>query len=365
MNLSIDPTNRQGMFYWQVDRPYDAKATKEIFLDRYVNINESEAKQATEYGLNQAGFNLSESNIISFKSPENTFSSVNLIFIATLSSGKEVIIRIHPRNITNGYYWVERLATREVKKLDIPVYETYYVSDNRKVFPFDFMIIERLPGNNIKSYWPLDQDIEKILLEQTGEYLAQIHQIKTINFGFFNNEYAKTNELLQGIQDKWIDHVFAAFDKNLDYLTKNNVVSNIDRLKIENIFSKQANLIKCDSPRLVHNDLADWNELTDGKDITGILDWDECFSGDPVMDFAQWSVFFPYERMEHLIRGYQKISDLPDGFTEKLHLYRLRYIVSKSVSRHMKQVFSPSDNYKSMLDYALKILQEEFVWFNV
>jgi aminoglycoside phosphotransferase (APT) family kinase protein len=365
MNSPTDQSSRLGMFYWQVDRPFNARETKEVFLDRYAAISESEAIQAVEYGLSRAGFSQADSKVNNIRLPEKSFSSVNLIFFATLPGNREVIIRIHPRNIKNGYFWAERLAAKMARKQDVPVYETYYVNDSREIFPFDFMIIERLPGNNIKSLWPLDPNLEKNLLEQTGEYLAGIHQVKTVNYGFFNNGYAKTNEVLQGIYPKWTDHFLAAYEKNLKYLLDNQVITKDDWQKIVNIIGSHTDLVKCDSPRLIHNDLADWNELTDGINVTGILDWDECFSGDPVMDFAQWSVFFPYERMEHLIRGYQKVADLPEAYQEKLHLYRLRYIVSKSVSRHMKQVFAPNETYKSMLEYALKILKDEFVWYGL
>ena len=42
-----------------------------------------------------------------------------------------------------------------------------------------------------------------------------------------------------------------------------------ERATIEQIFKDNDSLLVCNSPRLVHNDLADWNELTDRKKITG------------------------------------------------------------------------------------------------
>ena len=87
-----------------------------------------------------------------------------------------------------------------------------------------------------------------------------------------------------------------------------------ERATIEQIFKDNDSLLVCNSPRLVHNDLADWNELTDRKKITGFLDWDEAFSGDPICDFSAYSVFYDDVRLNHLVHGYETVSKLPSNF---------------------------------------------------
>lgn len=358
-----DTTDRSNMFYWQVDRPFDAKQTKDIFLDRYSLFSIDDAQAAIEYGMKKAGFSSEDMQVATISPPEKVLSSVNIIYFATLKSGREVTIRIHPPGVKNGYFWVEKVATSTARTLGIPTYETYLIDDTREKFPFDYMITERLPGKTMQLYWPLKSDLEKILIEETGEFLAKIHSIKIQKYGFFDNKIAKEKDQLIGIHTSWKAHIFAAYEANLKFLIDNNVITTDDRKTIETIFSKHESDISCSSPSMIHNDLADWNQLSDGVHVTGILDWDECYSGDPVADFSAWSVFFPYSRMQHLINGYNRVSQLPDGYEEKLHLYRLRYIISKSVSRKMKTMITPNETYQNMLVYALKILHEEFSWF--
>jgi fructosamine-3-kinase len=360
-----NPTDRSQMFYWQVDRPFDPTQTKNIFLDRYDHFSENDAIPAVEYGLLQSGLTGDDVKVKSIKPPGKILSSVNVIYYVTLVSGKEVIIRIHPAETKNGYFWVESVASESARKFGVPAYKTYFIDDSKTKFPFDFMIIERMPGETMQLLWPIPPDLDKKLVGETGKYLAYIHQVKTEKFGFFDNQIAKNSKKLVGLHDKWTDHIYAAFDKNLQFLTDTKVITAEERRKIEKIFSSRNSIIECKSPRLIHNDIADWNQLTDQGHISGILDWDECFSGDPVMDFSAWSVFFPYERVNLLVKGYKEVSDLPEGYEEKLHLYRLRYIISKSVSRKTKIMVAPSETYQKMLDYAMKILAEEFTWYGV
>jgi aminoglycoside phosphotransferase (APT) family kinase protein len=361
-SVTID---RSNMFYWQVDRPFDARETKTIFLDRYQNFDINQAKKAVNFGLHKSGLTGSGYEIIEIKPPGKVFSSVNVIYYITVKNGQRFLIRIHPPGVKNGYFFVESEACMLAISHGVPTYHTIYIDDTQSEFPFDYMIIEVLPGKTMQLVTSISPEIDHKLVIETGAYLAKIHSVNTQKYGFFDNQIAKEKHQLIGIHGNWKDHIYAAFEHNLDFLTDQKVISNSDRNKIETIYSQHEDLIFCNQPVLVHNDLADWNQLSDGAHVTGIIDWDECFSGDPVMDFAAWSVFFPYERMEFLKTGYKSVAPLPDGFTEKLHLYRLRYIVSKGVSRRMKTMIVPDPTYLKLLDYALQIMQDEFNWFGV
>lgn len=356
--------DRRGMFYWQMDRPFDEEETRKYFLDRGKDFDTNQAIIAIEYGLRKAGYK-GDAARVSELHERATSGSVNLVYKATLKNGKQVVIRIHPPGVKNGYFWVEAKAVTLAKSKDVPVYDTIYIDDSYAVFPFDFMVMSAVPGRDMKSFGEIDAVREKTLLTEVGEYLAKIHSIKTMKYGFYDNEKAKSKGELVGIHEKWQDFVFAAYVDNLRYLVQTRVLCEKDEINIRNIFDKHRSVIKYDEPRLVQNDVADWNVMTDGNKITGIIDWDECYSGDPVCDFSTWSVFFPFERMEYLLAGYKKISKLSDGFEEKLHIYRLRYIVSKMTGRKKKLLSTKSDFIQQLLDYAVKILHDEYRWYGV
>jgi len=361
-NKYIASTDRSNMFYWQGDRPFTEEETKKIFLDRHDNFNSDLAKQAIEYGMTQAGKSKTKAKVKKLYQMI-PFGSVNVVIKAKLVDNMMVIFRGHPPKVKNGYFWAESIATKEARKAGVLTYRTYLIDDTRKKFDFDYMLIECLPGKTMQAMWPINKKLDKKLIKETGFYLAKIHSVKVEKFGFFDNQIAKKKGRLVGIHPQWKNHIYAALPENLDYLIKFKVISSTQRKKIEKIFSDHQSLMQYSQGVLIHNDIADWNQLVYRNKVSAILDWDECHSGDPVADFAAWSLFFDDNRMKHLIRGYNQISPLPDNYKEKLHLYRMRYLVAKIVLRKKKLMFKKSNFMQSLLNHGLKTLKEEFDWY--
>lgn len=155
----------------------------------------------------------------------------------------------------------------------------------------------------------------------------------------------------------------AGLDRNLEYLLKTEVITAVQAGGIRKIFDK--NQFELKQGVLVQNDLADWNLLVEKNKISGIIDWDEAHSGDPVMDFACFSLFFPDERLKLLIDGYNKVSPLPENFAGKMHLYKLRYVVAKLVIRKKKLMYYQDQHYQDLLARGLAVLAEELKYFKV
>ena len=120
-----------------------------------------------------------------------------------------------------------------------------------------------------------------------------------------------------------------------------------------------------DGPRLIHNDFADWNLLTDGSKITGVLDWDECHAGDPIADLACWSTFFDIERMKHFLKGYTSVATLPKDYNNRFHFYRLRYTISKMALRAKRYQVDKAEFIKEKLEVCKRALAEELQFFNL
>lgn len=353
MITSIDSTDRSNMFYWQADRPFDEKQVKQIFTDRHDNFDQDLAIKAIEAGMKQPVIKV-EGMI--------KFGSVNVSIKAQIKDGRWVIFRAHPPQIKNGYFWAEAAAAQAAIKTGVPSYKTYLVDDSRKKFDFDYMLIECLPGKTMESMWPLLPKLDEKLIIQAGKFLAKIHSVKTKNFGFFDNILAKKDQLV-GIQKDWFSHILAGLEPNLDYLLKTKVVSMVQASGIRKIF----NTSRFSLPQgvLIQNDLADWNMLVDKNKISGIIDWDEAHSGDPVMDFACFSLFFPDKRLQYLIDGYRQISPLPENFDTKMHLYKLRYVIAKLVIRKKKLVFYQDQHYRDLLARGLEVLAEELKYYGI
>ncbi len=356
----IDLSSRHNSFYWQSDRAITEAQIKEIFLDRHNAFDANETKKAIEYGMRLYGKSDSDAKVIHINPPIKS-GSINSVCRAQLNDGTEVIIRMHPIQIKNGYFWAEKAVADAANAVKVPTFKTLFIDDSKKYVPFDFMITSCLPGENMKHAGPFSPDLDKILIEDTGRLLAFTHSVKTNRYGFFDNKKARKGEL-RGIHNSWKDHIYASFQDNLAYLVKMESIKENERISIEQIFKDNDSLIVCDSPRLVHNDLADWNELTDGTKITGFLDWDEAFSGDPICDFSAYSVFYDDARLGHLIHGYKTLSKLPSDFENKFHLYKLRYIISKMTLRTKRSVWDKSEFVTTLLAFSKKLLQDELLW---
>jgi Ser/Thr protein kinase RdoA (MazF antagonist) len=170
---------------------------------------------------------------------------------------------------------------------------------------------------------------------------------------------------LVGQYKEFSHHIFAALEEDLDFLVGADVFPETQKNKIIKIFEDNRHLMEVLTPSLIHNDVADWNEVSDGQHITGVVDWDECFSGDPVMDFAAYSLFYGEPRMTWFKEGYQEIAELPESFEEKFQLYKLRYLVSKLHLRKKRLMVYESETLKYLLTRGLEAMTEVFAYFKV
>lgn len=350
----LDISSRQHSFYWQTDRKISEIQIKHIFQDRHTFFDKSNAIRAIEKSLGK--------KVVSLIPPIKS-GSINSVVQAELEDTTQIIMRMHPNAVKNGYFWAEKAVAEHAKRAGVPTYSTLCIDDTKTHVPFDFMIITKEAGSNMKNSGPFDAQTDKLLVENTGKLLALVHSVHTKQYGFFDNEKAKLTNDLIGIHTTWSDHLYSSLKDNLTYLEDNKAITHQERNTVDHIFDTYGTTIKCQDPRLIHNDLADWNELTDGKNITAFIDWDEAFSGDPVCDFAAYSVFFDDIRLKHLMRGYKEISPLPGDFEHKFHLYRLRYIISKMTLRTKRSVYDMSDLVKNLLAYSHNLLQIELAWY--
>lgn len=364
---TLDLSNRKNMFYWQTNRDISAEDMKKIFLDRSQAFDKNSVIPAIEYGMQKYGKSMSESKVITL-GDLITDGLVNNVLKAKIADGTEVIFRMHPKNVKNGYFWAESIAAQSAKDLGVLTYSTYSIVDDQKKFPFDFMIMEALPGQTMRNFTKsgeIEYKWEEQLIRETGRQLGLIHRVKTEGFGFFDNKIARTENLLQGQYNSFDEHIFAALDDDLNYLLKSKKITENQKIKIKKLFNDNISLMNCEQPVLIHADIADWNTLSDGKHVTGIIDWDECFSGDPVMDFSAYSLFFGEPRMTWFKEGYSEINLLPAQFEDKFQIFKLRYLVSKLKLRIKMATVHDSEGLQRNIRRGFEAMKEVFEYFEV
>lgn len=366
MNLDMDKINagiadRSDVFYWQTDRAVDPAEAGHIWADRHRYFTDAEVVERVNTALGDDKLTGIEPLDLD---AQTNLGNVNSVRVGTLASSKEVIIRCHPKGVRNGYFHAEAAASHLAKEAGLPSYDTLAIHDYEDGEDFAFHVLEKLSGTAIKKWLEAHPDDETALLPQVGRKMAKLHQIKVDGFGPFDNDRAKTGELV-GLHKTFGEAVRAGLPFNLDVLQKEGVLTDEQVSAVTKLFGDDNPLLAVEQGVLVHNDFADWNLLTDGKDVTGILDWDECVSGDAVSDIACWSTFFDPERLEGFLEGYWQIADKPADFQDKFELLRLRYVLSKMTLRLRRYTWEQTDFMREKIETGKVHLAQSMEYFGI
>ncbi len=156
------------------------------------------------------------------------------------------------------------------------------------------MVENRLHGKNIHILWKTLSEADKTnIIKQIIQFLQYLKtQIKdhiySINTGKKYNNFI--DYLTDNIRQK-ITRIrkFKQVDKVLE-----NILSITEETKTKNLFLNKKKIT------FVHGDLIIHNLLTDGKNLTGVLDWELALFGDPDYDLSR---LFYYQECA---KAYQK-----------------------------------------------------------
>lgn len=353
-------SDRSECFYWQTDRKVSSEETAMIWKDRHAAITNEEL-------LNKINNELEEDKLAYIKAfdenAQTSLGNVNSIRVGVLESGKEVIIRCHPKGVRNGYFYAESLASQIALENGLPAYKTYCIHELENEEDISYQVIEKLNGDTVQFCLKKDLEKEEQLVIEMGKTMARLHKIKVNGFGPFDNEQAK-NGNLKGVHKSLKDSINAGLEENLERLVTYNILTKEIADKMKTLFDDNE-LLNSDISVLIHNDFADWNLLTDSNKITGIIDWDECVGGHPIQEIACWSAFFDPERIKPFLKGYFNEVPKYDNFDEMFELMRLRYIISKMALRIKRYTYEQTPFLKSMIEKGEKHLEELMDIFNL
>ena len=156
-----------------------------------------------------------------------------------------------------------------------------------KIDELFFMVGNRLPGQTMDSTWKsLSSSSKKDIVKQIVQFLQyqrtitkdNIHSVKT------GKKYKDfLDYLTDGIKQKITD--IKKFEQTNKILRDLFLI--INNLEIKNLFTAKIKIT------LVHGDLIIHNLLTDGKNLTGVLDWELALFGDP--DYDLFRLFYYQE----------------------------------------------------------------------
>lgn len=353
-------SDRSDCFYWQTDRKISEEEAAMIWKDRHSAITNEEL-------LDKINLELKDDKLSYIKqfdeNAQTSLGNVNSIRVGILESGKEVIIRCHPKGVRNGYFYAESLASNIALENGLPAYKTYCIHELGSEDDISYQVIEKLNGDTVQFYLKKTPEKEEQLVIEMGKTMALLHKIKVIGFGPFDNEQAKNGKLV-GKHKLLKDSINAGLEENLERLVKYNILTREVANKMKTLFDDNE-LLNLDMSVLIHNDFADWNLLTDGNTITGVIDWDECVAGNPIQEIACWSTFFDPERITPFLKGYFSETPIYDNFDELFQLMRLRYTISKMALRIKRYTYEQTPFLKSMIEKGERHLEELSRIFNL
>ena len=346
-------SDRSNCFYWQTDRNISAEEAALIWKDRHSAITNEELFSKINLELPDDKLKYIEPFD---EEAQTSLGNVNSIRVGVLESGKKVIIRCHPKGVINGYFYSESLASQIALDNGVPAYKTYLIHDLNGVDDISYQVIEKLPGDTVQFFLRNHPQKEEKLVKEMGKTMSKLHSIRVQGFGPFNNDEAKKGHLI-GRFDSLHDSINAGLKENLDRLVEYDILSKKVATKMKALFENNP-LLDSGEAVLVHNDFADWNLLTDGNNISGVIDWDECVGGHPIQEIACWSTFFDPERIVPFLEGYYSDTIKPENFDELFQLFRLRYTISKMALRLKRYKYEQNAFLKSMIEKGEKHLKD-------
>lgn len=355
----IDLSDRTNCFYWQTDRNLTPEDYDSIFLKRH-EISKDKLINTIRGGLKTVG----EIYTLIINDPDENVVKGNVNIVRKVKiNGTFHIVRMHPAGVKNGYFYVEKLVLDLAKSHGVPVPTVVEIHEASNEEDMDFMLMTLSEGITMDVLLSKDNSFEDQLLLDCGRKMASIHKIKVEGFGSFNNQEAKKGNLI-GLHSDYRSFIHAGLEENINRLIKYNVINLEQGNKFRKLFSEQ-DFEPIDGARLIHNDYADWNVLTDTKMITAVLDWDESHAGDPIADLACWSTFFNIERMNKFMEGYKSITNLPEDYDNRFHYYRLRYTISKMALRIKRYQVDKKPFIVEKLEVGKRALNEELQYFSL
>jgi len=356
----IDLSDRQNCFYWQTDRNLSPDDYERIFLHRH-ELTIDVITEVLKRGITAIP-QIKTIEVIAVD--ENVIKGNVNIVRKVLIDGKPYVVRMHPRGVKNGYFYVEQQALLRAKTVGVPVPEIIEVHEARDENDMDFVLMTVSPGITMDVLLQKDKLPEETLLIDCGKKMARIHEVVVEGFGSFNNQVAKSEHRLLGLHNSYNDFIHVGLQENLKRLVTYKIVSQYQADMMDAVF-KTNHFEPLNKPRLIHNDFADWNLLTDGKNISAVLDWDECHGGDPIADLACWSTFFDIKRMVPFMKGYTSIATLPTDYDQRFHFYRLRYTISKMALRMKRYQVDKSPFILEKIEGGKQALAEESAYFGM
>lgn len=207
-----------------------------------------------------------------------------------------------------------------------------------------FCISEKAKGKPISSYSNSEQTV---ILNDLARHFTNMSYIKvdsTKGYGLISPSGFTSFKSWEEVIASFFDEDQEGFYKDWTNLYKDSF---LERPLFEEGYLKTMELVKYapSNPNLVHGDFHLGNMLSDGKNVTGIVDWELAMYGDFMFDLAGLHLWSPHLKFPEKVRNLwlESGKDIIN-FKERLRCYMLFKAVD-GLRFYAKQGSKPSYDY--------------------
>jgi aminoglycoside phosphotransferase (APT) family kinase protein len=201
---------------------------------------------------------------------------------------RPMVLRIAPPDDAGFVFYERGMMAQEPglhrlirERTSAPVAEIIAYDTGRAHIDRDYLLMERLPGVALTHFHPTPQQLDRIL-EQTGAYLRQIHEITTDKYGYLGEH--KCMEA----QEDWAGAFSVMWNRLIDDIVQAGYYDASEEALARGLLEKHAGHFQRPvTSRLLHMDIWSQNILVDERaNVTGVVDFDRALWGDKEIEFA-------------------------------------------------------------------------------
>lgn len=255
----------------------------------------------------------------------------HVITVVNTKDGEHIVLRTNMfLEFPEEYMEFEKYFVSHFKSLGIPVVNVYYADVSRKVYPFDYQIMDVLPGRDLGADWEGSREDYESICEQQGRYIAKLFRVPAQGWGRIKKD-EKGN--LYGIKSSLHEHLVTYLEHDLEVITLFGILSEHEISRIKNYFYSDTvtHILRSATSHLIHNDPSDLNMRYEGDKLVAIFDWEHAIMFDPVSELGiapTWKSAYP--KKDAMIRGFlTELGEIPEYFEERMNIYFLRKMLDK------------------------------------
>ncbi len=255
---------------------------------------------------------------------------------------RPLVLRIAPPDDAGFLFYERNMMAQEPgihavirDRTSAPVAEIIAHDTTRAHVDRDYLLMERLPGGALTHFAGTAPQFDGVL-EQTGRYLREIHDITAERYGYLGEHHCMEP------QADWASAFSVMWGKLIDDIVGTGYYASDDEAYAKRLLDKH--ISHFDRPvtsRLLHMDIWSQNILvdTDAK-VTGIVDFDRALWGDKEIEFAVLDYCGISEPA--FWRGYGRERDV-SGPAQIRRAFYLLYELQKYIVIHHYRHAGPTD----------------------